>query len=33
MALRCFPEYHIDLDASPVASVVSIKYADMAGSE
>jgi phage conserved hypothetical protein, phiE125 gp8 family len=33
MALRCFPEYHIDLDASPVTSVVSIKYTDAAGVE
>lgn len=33
MALHFFPEYHIDLDASPVTSVVSIKYTDMAGNE
>lgn len=33
MALHGFPEDHIDLDAPPVSSVVSIKYTDMAGIE
>ena len=33
MAMHRFPEYHIDLEASPVTSVVSIKYTDAAGVE
>ena len=33
MALHGFPEDHIDLDAPPVSSVVSIKYTDTAGNE